>query len=77
LIIDECIQTKKQFLIKNSDEENHFIKKLIDTIKNMDMSSIQSIETLENIIQILATNIDNTWHKYSKNVNITKHSKAW
>ena len=43
----------------------------------MDMSSIQSIEALENIIQMLAINIDSTWIKYSKDVNITKHSKAW
>jgi len=43
----------------------------------MDTSSIQSIEALENIVQMLAINIDNTWHKYSKSVNITKHFKAW
>ena len=43
----------------------------------MDISSIQSIEALENIIQTLAININSTWLKFSKNVNITKHSKAW
>jgi len=75
-MIDECIQTKKWSLIKNSKEENHFIKELIDAIKNIDISSIQSIKALKNIIQILATNINNTWYKYSKNINITKHSKA-
>jgi len=75
-MINECIQTKKWFLIKNSKEENHFIKELIDAIKNIDISSIQSIKALKNIIQILATNINNTWYKYSKNINITKHSKA-
>jgi len=26
---------------------------------------------------MLATNIDSTWLRYSKNVNTTKHSKAW
>ena len=77
LIIDKYIQTKQWSLIKNSEEENHFIKELIDTIKNMDMFSIQSNKALENIVQKLATNIDNTWHKYFKNINITKHSKAW
>jgi len=68
---------KKQSLIKNSDKENHFIKELVNAIKSMDTSSIQSIKALENIIQILAININNTWHKYSKNVNITKHFKVW
>ena len=68
---------KKQSLIKNSDEKNHFIKELVNAIKNIDMSSIQSIEGLKNIVQMLAININNTWHKYSKNINITKHSKVW
>ena len=77
LIFNECILTKKQSLIKNSDEENHFIEKLANIIKWMNMSFIQNIEALENIIQILAINIDSTWLKYSKNVNITKYSKAW
>ena len=68
---------KKQSLIKNSDKKNYFIKKLINMIKSMNMSSIQSIEALKNIIQMLSINIDNTWYKYSKNVNITKHLKLW
>jgi len=68
---------KKQSLIKNSDEKNYFIKKLVNAIKSIDMSSIQSIEGLKNIVQMLAINIDNTWYKYSKNINITKHSKVW
>ena len=40
----------------------------------MDISSIQSIKALKNIVQMLATNINSIWLKYSKNVNITKHS---
>jgi len=75
-MFDKCIQIKKRSLIKNSDEKNYFIEKLVNAIKNIDMSSIQSIEALKNIIQILAININNTWYKYSKNVNITKHFKA-
>ena len=77
LIFDEYIQIKKQSLIKNSDEKNYFIEELANIIKQMNMSSIQSTKALENIIQMLAINIDSTWHKYSKNINITKHSKAW
>ena len=42
----------------------------------MNTSSIQSIKALENIIQMIAINIDSTWLKYSKNVNITKYSKV-
>jgi len=75
-IFDEHIPTKKQSFIKNSEEEIHFIEELANIIKWMDMSSIQSIEALKNVIQMLAINIDNTWLKYSKDVNITKHSKV-
>jgi len=32
---------------------------------------------LEGIVNSLATNVDNIWHKHSRKVNITKHSKAW
>ena len=77
LIFNKCIQMKKQYLIKNSNEENYFIEELVNTIKNIDISSIQSIGALENIVQLLTININGTWHKYSKNVNITKHSKVW
>jgi len=42
--------TKKWSLIKNSNEENHFIEELANIIKQMDTSSIQSIKALENII---------------------------
>ena len=43
----------------------------------MDLSSIHNIEALENIIQMLAINIENIWLKHFKKVNITKHSKVW
>jgi len=77
LISDECISTKRQSLIKNSDEENHFLEELIYSIKSLNTSSIYNIEALENIVQMLAINIKNIWLKHSKIVNITKHSKVW
>jgi len=76
-ILKKCVQTKKQSLIKNSEEETHFINKLINSIKGLNTNSIQSIDALEIIIQLLANNINRIWHKQSKNINITKHSKAW
>ena len=76
-ILNEFVQTRKYSLAKNSKEERYFIKELVNNIKNMDMSSIHCIERLENIIQVLAINIDSSWQKYSKNVNITKHFKVW
>jgi len=76
-IFDEHISNKRRFLIKNSNKENHFLKELVYFIKKLDTSSIHSIKTLENIIQMLAINIKNIWLKYSKIVNITKYSKVW
>jgi len=77
LIFDEHILTKKQSLIKNSDEKNYFLEELINFIKSMDMSSIHNIKVLKNIVQMIAINIKNSWLKHSKNINITKHSKVW
>ena len=43
----------------------------------MDISSIHNIEVLENMVQMIAINIKNSWLKHFKNINITKHSKVW
>ena len=77
LILNEFIQTKKCSLAKNSEEEGYFIKELTNYIKNINISFIHCIESLENIVQSLAININNSQQKYFKNVNITKHSKVW
>ena len=49
-ISDEHISTKKQSLIKESDEESLFLEDLTQSIKNLNTSSIQNSETLEEII---------------------------
>lgn len=76
-ILEEHIQTKKQTLVKNSDEESQFVEELITSIKNIDISLIQSADTLEAITQLFANSIKRLWFKYSKNTNITKHFKPW
>ena len=76
-IRDEDIPTKQCSLIKESDEENQFIEDLIQFIKNLNTSSIQDIESLEEVVQFLATNIKDIWFKHLKMVNITRQSKAW
>ena len=75
-IIEEHVQTKKQSLIKNSEEESHFINKLVYFLKSINTESIQSIDTFETIIQTFASNIYRIWHKHSKIVNITRYSKT-
>ena len=41
------------------------------------MDFIQNTTTFEEVVNSLTNNIDEIWYKYSKKVNITKHSKAW
>ena len=67
----------KQSLIKNSEEEDHFIKELTNSIRNLKMDSILNSTTLEEVVNSFAISIDSIWYKHSKKVNITKHSKAW
>ena len=76
-IRDDDIPTKQCSLIKGSDKENRFIKDLIQFIKNLNTLSIQNIELLEEVVQLLAINIEDIWFKHLKTVNITRHSKAW
>ena len=76
-ISNEHILTKKQSLIKESDEESLFLEDLTQSIKNLNTSSIQNSETLEEIIWNLSIKIKNIWFKHSKMVNMTRHSKAW
>jgi len=76
-IRDEYIPTKQHSLIKKSDEENWFIEDFIQFIKNLNTSSIQDIKSLEEVVQLLVTNIEDIWFRHSKIVNITRHFKAW
>ena len=49
-IIEEHVQTKKQSLIKNSEEESQFINEFVHSLKSVNTESIQSIDTLETIV---------------------------
>ena len=64
-IRDEDTLTKWCSLIKGSGEENQFIEDLIQFIKNSNTSSIQDVESLEEVVQLLATNIEDIWFKQS------------
>jgi len=76
-IVEEQVQVSKYILIKNSEEEDQFIAELKIFIKNLKTDSIVNINVLEEIINFLAININYIWHKHSKKVNITRHSKVW
>jgi len=76
-ILKEQVHTKKQSLIKDSEEKFHFIDELIHFIMNINTVSLLYIEDLETVMQVLTYNIKRIWHKHSKAINITKWSKAW
>jgi len=50
-IIEEVIQEKRHVIIRNSEEEVIFISELMNTIRNIDISSISDKESLETIVQ--------------------------
>jgi len=75
-IFEEKIQIKKHTLVKNSEEEDNFIIKLIEAIKRLNTSNIQNKEELKDIVQSFMSCMEKFWYKHSKIVNITKHSKA-
>ena len=76
-ISDKNILTKQWSLIKGSNEENWFIEDLIQVIKNLNTTSIQDAESLEEVVWYLVTRIEDIWFKHLKIVNITRHFKAW
>jgi len=76
-ISEEYVQSRKQSLVKNSEEKGQFIDELISLIKGFKTDAIQNTVALEDIVHLLTNNIQRIWYKYSKKVNITKYSKAW
>ena len=49
----------------------------MNTIENIDTSSILDKELLETIVQEYARISKFIWYKFSQCINITKHSKVW
>ena len=47
------------------------------TLGNINTTDISSKDSPENVVQEYARNSNYIFYKFSKNVNITKHSKAW
>ena len=76
-IIKVYIQTKKQMIVKDNDEEKTFIEELIKSISSIDTSNLLNVDLLENIVLILACSIERIWEENLKVINIIKHSKSW
>jgi len=77
LIVEEHVQTKKQFIIKGSKEEKSFINDLIKAFKSINKNNLSGVKLLKNIINFFTNTIERIWEKNTKIINITKHSKSW
>ena len=76
-IAEANIDHQKWTIIKNSEEEELFIKEVITSFAKLDMSNILEILQLENVINDFTNIVNSVWMKHSKVVNITKYSKSW
>lgn len=74
-IFKKYVQTRKQTLVKNNKEEEHFLEDLIEAIKEINIANLQSTKVFESTIQLFTHYTDKIWYKYSKITNITKYSK--
>jgi len=52
------IQIRKHIIVKNSKEEENFVAKLIEAIKELNTENISDIEALKQIIQSFANTTD-------------------
>ena len=76
-ITEEHIDTCKRTIVKNSEEDHMFIKQVITSFTKLDTSSISNIPDGEEVVSDFVDIVQYTWIKYSKLVNITRHSKLW
>ena len=75
-IIEEHINMRKRTIVKNNNEEIMFIKKLTAALRNINMSDISDISSLESTVNAFASSVDSIWSKNSKITNIVVHSKS-
>ena len=76
-ICDEVIQSSKLVIIPGSDQEKEFIKDVISSLVSLDTSNIESVESLNQIVNQLGSIIEQMWSKNAKRSRISKHSKQW
>ena len=76
-IEEEHIMNTKLSLSKNSKQEEEFIKEVICVFKSLDTTNLVDHESLEQIVDNLATSIEQVWNSNARRVKIMKHSKIW
>ena len=76
-IVEEHVQTKKHTIVKDSDKEHTFVKKLTKVLRNIDTSNITDMDCLNSIVIYFTSSVENIWAKYLKIINIIVYSKNW
>ena len=64
-IFEKHVQTKKYTIVKNSEEEEKFINKLIKAIKELNMENIQRKDILKQIMQTFTNSTERIWYKHN------------
>ena len=76
-ICDEVIQSSKLVITPNNNQEKEFIKDVTSSLLSLNTSNIESIESLNCIVNQLGSIIEQMWSKNIKRSRISKHSKQW
>jgi len=76
-IVEENINSTKHSIIKDSNEEASFIKDVITSIRNINMSNLSDVSSLDRAVNEFTNVVEGTWEKNMKVINITEHSKSW
>jgi len=75
-IVEEHVQTKKCFIVKNSNKEYTFIKELTESLRSINTSDIGDIAHLDSIMNEFTSSLESIWAKNSKVINIMVYSKS-
>jgi len=65
-IAEENINSSKLSISKNSEEEIMFVNEVTTIIKNLNTSNLTDCDKLEDIVNLLMSNIEQAWGKNTK-----------
>ena len=74
-ILEETIQTSKLTIPPNSEQETEFIKNVISNFSKLDISNIEDIDELDQIVNQFSIIVEQMWFKNAKKFRSSKHSK--
>ena len=75
-IIKESVNLTKHLIIKDNKEKAPFIKNITTSIRNLNISNLSDIASLDRAVNDFANMVKSAWEKNLKIINITKYSKS-